>query len=287
MADDKLLVIYNPQAGMYKKTAELIKKELAGHGHDYDWVETTADGRYLDRFNGEKYQRVIVAGGDGTVHHVVNWLLKNNHDVPLAVVPLGSANLLAQAFNLPKNIAAAVKLALIGRGRRVDVGLVNKKIFFLVAGGLGYDAMVIAQTTRAAKRFVGIWAYVAGLRHISEANFTLTVDGRQVSHHAKTLFMMNIGTLLGFPLGPDVSPTDGQFTIAVVRPVSAADYLRLIRRLLTGRLRSERRLAYYQFKRLHISCSATVPLQLDGEEYPSTGQLEVAVVPQRLSLITG
>lgn len=283
----KLLVIHNPVSGSYKNVVNVVKKMTTDH--QVLWLTTDKDNKYWSEINTWDFERIIVVGGDGTVHQVANYLLKNNIDIPVGIVPAGSANLLAAGFGLAKDVRKSMVTILTGQIKKIDVGLVNKEIYFLVAGGLGYDAQVISQTSRVAKRLFGFGAYslavLKNLFNISETNFSLNVDGLEHQHHAKTVFFMNIGQLLGRPLGPDVSPTDGVFTLAIVRPVKLKDYWRLFFKLITQKLSAEDRLNYYTFRRLKISCNEKVLLQLDGEIYNLQQPLEIEVVASRLSLV--
>jgi len=284
----KILVVYNPVAGKKKKTKKLIRKVLASA--DYDWLETNFSGDYLVGVDGGKYNKVIVAGGDGTAHEVANCVLKNNYDLSLAIVPIGSANLLAAAFKIPHHVGLATELALRGNLETIDVALVNKKNYFLIAAGLGYDAWVIKSTKRAWKRLFGFWAYslamIQGLFNLRETNFDLLIDGERHQYHAKTVFIMNFGKFLGFEFGPDISYSDGYLSLAVVRPITPADYFKMFGRLLGKKFHWEKRLEYFRFKKLQINYNAKIPVQLDGEEWEVGSPLEIEVLPGKLKIIS-
>ncbi|MBI5621756.1 hypothetical protein HY933_02750, partial [Candidatus Falkowbacteria bacterium] len=277
----KILVIYNPVAGKKFAIEKSVKAALIDV--DYDWLETNKSGTYLDTVDGGQYSRVIVIGGDGTVHTVANWILQNNYDLVLGVVPRGSANLLANCFRIPGNIGTAVALAVSGNYQTIDVGLINKQKYFLIAAGLGYDAWVIKNTRRAWKRLFGFWAYtlamLQGLLHLRETNFFLTIDGQRHQYHAKTLFIMNFGKFLGFDLGPDISYSDGYLSVAVVRPVRWFDYGRMFGRLIGRKFYWQRRLEYFKFKRLQVNYDdRSALLQLDGEAEQLASPLEIEVI---------
>jgi len=284
----KILVIHNSVAGKKRKVVRTARRIL--QNFDYDWVETNKNGDYLEKIDGKIYNRVVVFGGDGTVHQTVNWILKNNYDLVLGVVPVGSANLLAKSFKIPSNVGLALDLALTGETETIDVGLINKEKYFIIAAGLGYDAWVIKNTKRAWKRLFGFFAYTIsawhGLFHLRETNFSFTIDGQRVQHHAKTVFIMNFGKFLGFGLGPDFSYNDGCFSLAVVRTVKPIDYVRMLGRLIGRKFNWEKRLDYYKFKRLQINYDKNILLQVDGEGWQAGSPIEIEVAKQKLKVVT-
>ncbi|MFA6533757.1 MAG: diacylglycerol kinase family protein [Patescibacteria group bacterium] len=283
----KVLVIYNPVAGKKKEIEKSVKQILADV--DYNWLETNKAGDYLDGVDGGQYERVIAVGGDGTVYQVANWILKNNYNLILGIVPRGSANLLANCFKIPGNLGTAISLALSGQPQTIDVGLINKKTYFLIAAGLGYDAWVIKNTERAWKRLFGFWAYtiamLQGLLSLRENNFSLTIDGVRHQAHAKTIFIMNFGRFLGFDFGPDISYDDGYLSLAVVRPVHFGDYFQMFGRLVGKKFYWQKRLEYYKFKRLQINYDRKVLAQVDGETVDLGSPAEIEVVEKKLKVV--
>ncbi|MFA5076359.1 MAG: diacylglycerol kinase family protein [Patescibacteria group bacterium] len=282
----KILVVYNPVSGKKKNIQQSLKKALVAI--DYDWLETNTAGDYLDGVVGSIYQRVIVVGGDGTVHQVANWIIKNNYDLVLGIIPQGSANLLATCFKIPHFLGPALKIALGANYQTIDVGLVNKEKYFLIAAGLGYDAWVIKNTKRAWKRLFGFWAYTValfqGLFKLKEANFSLTIDGIRHQYHAKTVFIMNFGKFLGFNFGPDISYTDGYLSLAIVRPVKLIDYWIMLGRLIGRQYFWQKRLEYFKFKRLQINYNKKVLAQLDGEDLLLGSPVEIEVVDKKIKI---
>ena len=89
--------------------------------------------------------RIIIAGGDGTINEVINGILSSDtadrRGVPLAVIPLGTANVLAKELNIPEKIEDALKLALAGSAQKVSLGRINGRYFSLMTG-IGFDVSV-------------------------------------------------------------------------------------------------------------------------------------------------
>ena len=141
-------------------------------------------------------------------------------------------DLLAGALGVPKHIKHSVDFALTSySSTKIDAFEINKKHYAFVALGIGYDAVVMALTRRELKRRFGFLAYwlgmIQGLVRFREANFSLNVDGKRINRHAKTLFIMNVGRFFNLELAPGLSPNDGRAELAIVRPVSLFDLLKL------------------------------------------------------------
>lgn len=283
-----ILIVFNPVAGIRRRAIKQRLQRALGE-LAYEWVETNAQGTYLADYQPNNYERVIVIGGDGTVHEVAQWILTAGATTPIGIVPAGSGNLLAGTLKLPRSTGLAVHVALTGKAQPMDVGQINHDRYFLIAAGLGYDAWAIAHAKRSWKRLFGFGAYtlalLQGLLHLREENFTLVVDGARHQYHAKSIFIMNIGKFWGLPLAPDTSPHDGQGTVAVVRPVKWHDYGLMLGRILGRQWHWERRLEYHQFKKLKIEYSHRVPCQVDGEVWPVRSPLEIDIVPDKIFIV--
>lgn len=160
-AHRRVLVIHNPTAGWRRRRRfERIVSALIAEGVDVDVRPTTKRG------DAEMYARdadvctldaIAVAGGDGTINEVVNGL--GDKKLPLAVIPLGTANVLAHEIGLggaPKEIAETIAR---GRPQPISVGIVNGRRFVMMAG-FGFDAHVVAEVRPAIKKLLGKVAYV-------------------------------------------------------------------------------------------------------------------------------
>ena len=110
--------------------------------------------------------RLLVWGGDGTVRRCIDTLVKEDADVELAILPAGTANLLAKALGIPVDLDAALDVALHGLPRRIDVGVLNGETFVVMAG-TGFDALMIRDADDGAKERLGRISYVkAAARHL-------------------------------------------------------------------------------------------------------------------------
>jgi diacylglycerol kinase family enzyme len=187
---------------------------------------------------------VLVAGGDGTVRAVAESL--RSAEVPLAVLPVGTGNLLARNLQLPLNsLDDAIVIAFTGDSRAIDLGVASvtyadnhiEDHAFLVMAGLGLDAQMIAATRPDLKKQVGWLAYVdAGMRALPKAEqFRIRYNlGTRSEHQAlvSTILIANCGVLPGnIQFLPDALVDDGILDIAVLQPRGVLGWLKIWRRV--------------------------------------------------------
>ncbi|NUP48396.1 MAG: diacylglycerol kinase [Catenulispora sp.] len=230
---------------------------------------------------------VIVCGGDGTVSACAAALADTG--VPMAVVPIGTGNLVAGNLGLPRDPEAAVATALDGADRHLDVGRVRDGVVVGMAG-LGLDAAMVQDAPRTLKRHVGWLAYVVSLtRHLGDRGFTivLDVDGRRRRHrNVRTVVVGNVGELHGgLTLFPDARPDDGLLEVAVLAPRTLWGWVSVVVDLLRGKKKSP---AVRRWRGRHIAVTCRRPLrrEVDGEALPDGRVLDVAVEPGALLLRT-
>ena len=127
----------------------------------YEWLTTSRDlYNQLKQTRLNDFQRIIIIGGDGTIKETANFLLTNKIDLPIAVIPQGSANVLASALNIPLNKNLAIKRACLEQEKRIDVGLLNNQYYFLICLSIGFWSKVVNETKRGLKIKLGFWAYM-------------------------------------------------------------------------------------------------------------------------------
>ena len=169
------------------------------------------------------YDVVVAVGGDGAVLEAASALAETK--VALGIIPTGTGNLLAGNLKIPNGPAAAVRVLLTGRRRRIDVGRVTingEHHDFTVACGVGFDAEVMDATGTAQKLRWGRLAYLAnaiaqtgGIRNVTHE---ITLDGVQSTMEAAQVFIANFGRMLPM-VAPRrrVRPDDGLLDVIVIR----------------------------------------------------------------------
>jgi YegS/Rv2252/BmrU family lipid kinase len=283
-------VVVNPtKVGDSAAFRHAVRAAMQEHGwSDPLWLETTADdpGRGPAREAVAAAADVVLAcGGDGTVTACAEGVAGTG--VPLAVVPIGTGNLLARNIGLPADLRAALSVALTGADRAIDLGVANGAPFVVMAG-LGLDARMLSDTPEPLKRRLGWAAYaISVLRHLRDRpmRVTLTADGGPpVRLRSSAVIIGNVGWLRGgVPLLPDARPDDGKLDAVALRAQGVAGWLAITAQVLLRRAGSGR-VTRFVFSELVIQTASLQPWELDGEVMGTTSRLVIAAQPGHLLL---
>jgi diacylglycerol kinase family enzyme len=227
---------------------------------------------------------VICAGGDGTVRECAQSLAGT--DVPLAIVPAGSANLTARAVGVPAALDAALATGFGGRDTRVDLATADGMVFTAMAG-IGIDAAVVGATPDAAKRLAG-WPAYAGAA-VSQllrrpATFTLRLDGGDpFTRRARSVTVGNSGALPGgFVILPAARVDDGVLDVLILAPSGLTGWVDVGLRVAVRSRGDGPALERHQARSVEIRADADLPRQVDGEIIASGRSLTVSVRPGAL-----
>jgi diacylglycerol kinase family enzyme len=207
----------------------------------------------------------------------------------MAIVPVGTGNLLARNLGIPLELPAALEVAFGPDERVIDV-LEEDEQRFVVMAGLGFDAALIRDTDDKLKERLGWLAYVGGmakaLRRSPRARFTVTLDDElPVSSQAIGVLVGNVGQLeAGITLMPEASPDDGQLDVLVLTPRTAKDWPALVWRILRRRPDAGPQADILRGKAVHISSSVSLPVEFDGDFRGEATELRVEVLPAALTL---
>jgi diacylglycerol kinase (ATP) len=211
-----------------------------------------------------------VWGGDGTVRRCIDTIVGDDLDhVSLAILPAGTANLLAKNLNIPTDLEAAVDIALHGEPGAIDVGVMNGE-HFAVMGGTGFDALMIkdADDNQLKERFGRVGYVRATIRStkMDPVKVTIELDGRKwFSGKATCVLVGNVGTILGGVTAfADASPTDGRLDVGVVQAKSRTDWVRVAARSVTGRVDQSPFVDTATAKKIKIELKQKMPWQVDG-----------------------
>jgi YegS/Rv2252/BmrU family lipid kinase len=284
--------VYNPLKvpdidGLTKRVATF----MAEAGWDEPlWLETTRDDPGIgmcERAVHDECDVVFVCGGDGTVMAAATALA--GCDVPMAVLPSGTGNLLARNLDLPlDDEELALRIGIDGATRQIDVGAVEDRKFVVMAG-LGFDAAIMRDAPEGLKKVVGWPAYlVSGAKHLRGrgVRVVIRVDGEEPMHRrVRTVVVGNVGKLQGgIPLIPDAKPDDGVLDVVLVAPRHGLDWLRVAGRVLRRAHVADRRMERVRGKHVVIEASRSQPRQLDGDLIDDGRTLDIQVEPGALGV---
>lgn len=236
---------------------------------------------------------VLVAGGDGTVRAVATGLAGSG--VPLAILPIGTGNLLVRNLELSRDVATALADSVTGTDRALDLGRIlgvdpEANECFAVMAGMGFDAAMMADAPEGLKERVGWLSYVvSGARHLRGRRFRvrLRIDGgTELQRSARGVLVGNVGRLQGgLELLPDAEPDSGLLDVAVLGPRHLRDWAVLAWYVLTRRQeRAGHRLETFTGRRVEVVADREQPRQLDGDVITASRTLTAEVQPGVLRL---
>ena len=232
---------------------------------------------------------VLAAGGDGTIRAVGESLAGG--DVPLGLVPLGTGNLLAR--NLEADLADphhSVDVALFGSERSIDTVVMHLETAdgrtedhrFLVMGGAGFDAQIMADTKDNLKDLVGWAAYAeAGARHLFSgprwARFSLD-GGPWVSRLVRSVMICNCGELTeGIVLVPNAKLDDGFLDLVVMTPRSVVGWLRMMAKVVLQHRHEPPVIDYYSGKTVRVEFHEPIESEVDGDPLGDVKAFETTI----------
>ena len=285
-SEKRAAVIYNPTKF---DDLSLLRRRVAAEVHAAGWrptiwLETTPDdpGRSMARRALEAdVDLVMVAGGDGTVRAVSSQLAGT--EMPMALIPAGTGNLLARNLSIPMDTDAAIRLALHGRLEAIDMVTCtfdDGEERFVVMAGMGLDAQIMESTDSGLKKVIRSGAYaVAAVQNAIPDPFNATItldDAPPVRRQMVMALMGNVGTITaGMTLFPRAAPTDGMVDLLLASPGKVVDWARLGAQILTGQEMEGFTLT--RARRVLIETDRPVPFELDGDTAGSTRTLRAEV----------
>ena len=282
----RVLLVGNPRARSGGETQTLVAPlEALGLDVTLAMPDSIEKLHELIRRDGGKVDRIVIAGGDGSIAAALPALLEIT--TPIAVIPLGTANDLARNLGLPTTRAEQVALVARGAVRAIDLGRVNGRPF-LNAASVGLGATIAALHQGDAKRWLGVLNYVRVLyrawRQIRPFSVDITCDG--VRHHGH---FVHVAVLNGRFHGGGLEPRptgaidDGLLDLYALREGPAFRLMRLLAVLRMKGMASE---AVFRLagRRITITTNRPRRVNVDGELGLRT-PLELELMPKALRVV--
>ncbi|MFN8455592.1 MAG: diacylglycerol kinase family protein [Anaerolineae bacterium] len=290
---DTIKVILNPLSGAAKQAK--VEQALRRAALNYHVEVTQYRGHAIELARQaalEGWPLIVAAGGDGTVSEVVNGLMQAAGDGvagTLGILPLGTANDLAAALNLPQNLAAACQRLQAGQTRLIDVGQVNGR-YFVNNSAVGLEPLV----TMAYEKIGWIKGtpryLVAALQCIWRATpWHMQVAWNQ-SQYDGPITLVSVGNTRRtggmFYLTPQAQPNDGYLDFVYAGQLSRTQLFRLLPQTLKGSHIATPHVVYRRTAALSITAATPTPIQADGEIIDlAATTIHYRILPGKLRLL--
>jgi YegS/Rv2252/BmrU family lipid kinase len=271
-----------------------LRRRLSDEGIDellwYEVPKSRKAPKQIRRAVKAGAELIVVWGGDGMVQRSVDAIATTKHGarIPVAIVPAGTANLLATNLGIPPDMAAAVRIAFHGGRRRLDLGRLNGEHFAVMAG-VGFDGAMIRDADRNLKDRIGKLAYVwTGIRNVDgqAPRATIRVDGTDwFDGDASCVLVGNVGTITGgIKAFDDARPDDGWLDVGVATAQGAAQWARTLGRMAVGRSDDSPFVRMTRAKKVDVKLQAPLIYELDGGARDAVKRLKVEIAPAAVTL---
>ncbi len=229
---------------------------------------------------------LFVWGGDGTVQRCIDAVAGS--DATIAILPAGTANLLASNLGIPQDISAAVQIGLHGDRRALDTGTVNGEHFAVMAGA-GLDALMIDDADAGLKDRIGRAAYLwTGAKNLNASPVTATVDVEGRRFFKGTITCVLVGNvshvLAGIEVFDGARSDDGLLEVGVVTARSRLQWARTVGRVALGRAEKSPFVVTSRGTSIKVRFDKPTAYELDGGVRKSTKKLRIKVRPSSITV---
>jgi len=289
---NSFFIVVNPHSGNsnFKKSWEKITYilKLKNINFSYSFTEYRKHEVILvDKAIEQGYRNIISVGGDGTLHHVVNGIMKQRYiktsKIKLGVIPLGTGNDWIRTYNIPNSIEKSINVILKNTTVLQDIGcltlLNGKKEYFNNLAGTGYDGYVV-KNLNYLKKMGSLAFLVSGLYSLfsyKKTKYKIIINNKTINEQClMILFGICKYSGGGLRITKDPNPKDGLLDITIVKNISFLDLLFNIPKLYNGDIIHHRKVTNYKTRELKILDNYNSTIEADGEII-GNGSLNVTI----------
>lgn len=291
-AQQAVIVSVNPNSGSTTRTDLInsVATKLRDRGFQpivlSDVSEVFSQSTRLNEMG--RLRAVVAAGGDGTVSLLANTLQQN---IPLAILPLGTENLLAKYLGLEADADRLVDLIQHGQKKKLDAGRANGKLF-LVMASIGFDANVVQQLHANRRGHINHFSYLGPilktLWRYRYPQISITVDDQPAPILARWLFLFNVSRYaMNLPIVPSADPCDGRLDMCSFRGGGNLRGVFYLASVLLGKHQRWCTTSFRKFRKMTVQChdqQHPIAFQLDGDPGGHL-PLEIEVVSNYLTVL--
>ena len=298
---NSFFIVVNPHSGNsnFKKSWGKITYilKLKNINFSYSFTEYRKHEVILvDKAIEQGYRNIISVGGDGTLHHVVNGIMKQRYiktsKIKLGVIPLGTGNDWIRTYNIPNSIEKSINVILKNTTVLQDIGcltlLNGKKEYFNNLAGTGYDGYVV-KNLNYLKKMGSLAFLVSGLYSLfsyKKTKYKIIINNKTINEQClMILFGICKYSGGGLRVTKDPNPKDGLLDITIVKNISFLDLLFNIPKLYNGDIIHHRKVTNYKTRELKILDNYNSTIEADGEII-GNGSLYVTIVRNALQFFS-
>jgi len=288
----KFRAVINPASGQPQPVLRILNDAFRGTGIEWDISLTQRgdDARIaVERALADGVDLIGACGGDGTVMEVASALI--GKDTPMAILPAGTANLLACELMIPQDLSQAASLitSVCKAIKAIDLGRVGSRPFALRLG-IGHEARKVELADREMKDRLGVLAYsVAALMALDEplmTGYRLELDGKRFEVEGLSCMVANAGSfgIEGFSYSPHIRIDDGKLDVFVLSDMNPYTIVSALKHMFTGDYDPDEGFFYCSASEIRIETLTPQKVHVDGEVWGET-PVSVDVLPRAVRVL--
>ncbi|MAU17093.1 MAG: hypothetical protein CMH46_16315 [Muricauda sp.] len=290
---DHFLFVVNPISGDRDKSALVAQIARLNHKYKTEFTLLYTKGKKDERIIGSKIaalcpSRIVACGGDGTINLVAKLLLGSK--VPLGIVPVGSANGLSTALDLPEDSEAALELCFNGESFPIDALKINASNYIFHMGDFGFNAKMIKTFEENSTR--GMMAYAGAFFKSLKEKETVTSQYTVKANNSTSVYeadMVVIANAARYGTGAVVSPNsrldDGTFEIVVFKPIPLVALANLTLSAFLGSIEDSPYVEIIKTDKAEIKVDRPQYFQVDGQSMGKLKKIRVAIQTKTLRVV--
>lgn len=292
----KFCLIYNKKSAGGKKS-KFIKKifdEIAKK-HEIDLYETTSESHaseIIKEFKDKNYERLLIAGGDGSVSFAINELIKNNFELPskfaIGYIPAGTANILQAELGMSNNIKKIANTLMSNNLEKTNLVRINDKHFILMAG-LGWDAQIVQSINTTLKKFLGkiIFGIKGFQKFIFMDNKKIRVTVGNENILADWVLCSNSKYYAGHHSINNTNIFDNKVVTYIFKDLKRMKLLYYIFLILVyGDLSRSNSIITRYDKNLHLDgLGNLIPIQIDGDNFGNFEKIDISISDKKFNIL--
>ncbi|MBQ1793854.1 MAG: YegS/Rv2252/BmrU family lipid kinase [Peptostreptococcaceae bacterium] len=272
----KVKFIYNPNSGnkniIHKLDDIIAKYQLNGYTivpHRISKDTTIEDG--LKDIN-DNYNHILIAGGDGTIDRLVNYMKKNDIDIPIGILPTGTANDFANVLNIPLDIDLCIENIINSEPKYIDLGVINDDYFVNIAS-TGMFTDVSQRVDSNLKHSIGRISYI--IKGVEDAlhlrKFNVTIRSKELEYDGDMylILVLNGRTAGNISFAHNAMLDDGYLDVIIFKAMPIPKSIPVLVDIIKGSpLDKHDEIIYFKTDELYVDCSDDIVTDIDGERGP-------------------